>query len=94
MQIIGIDDPLRTQGNYNILWGEFEYGAALKQARAGLNGYKIVARDSDMRPTGGNMVELMEAHKRSLKGGAVNAQPPKSPSKRSESSKKRAPKEG
>ena len=71
---------------------EDHYGTALKQlVQEKLKGHKIIAHHEE-RPQGSNVVDLMDALKRSLKGGAEKAQPPKSPNKRSDTSKKRAPK--
>lgn len=71
---------------------EDHYGTALKQlVEEKRKGHKIVAHHEE-RPQGSNVVDLMEALKRSLKGGADKGEPPKSSNKRSESSKKRGPK--
>jgi DNA end-binding protein Ku len=51
---------------------EVSYGTALKQlVQEKLKGHKFVTRE--MRPAGGDVVDLMEALKCSLKGGAENA---------------------
>jgi DNA end-binding protein Ku len=74
------------------------YGTALKQlVQEKLKGHKIIAHHEE-RPHGGNVVDLMEALKRSIKGGAEKAKPAKSSAKRAgaeaSSSKKRSPKAG
>jgi DNA end-binding protein Ku len=77
---------------------EDHYGTALKQlVQEKLKGHKIIAHHEE-RPHGGNVVDLMEALKRSIKGGAEKAKPAKSSAKRAgaevSSSKKRSPKAG
>ena len=74
------------------------YGTALKQlVQEKLKGHRIIAHHEE-RPHGGNVVDLMEALKRSIKGGAEKAKLAKSSAKRAgaetSSSKKRAPKAG
>jgi DNA end-binding protein Ku len=61
------------------------YGTALKElVREKLKGHKIVARDAEVRPAGGNVVDLMEALRRSIE------QPASGKSKPARSGKKRA----
>ena len=61
------------------------YGTALKElVTEKLKGHKIVARESDTRPKGGNVVDLMEALRRSIE------QPAPGKTKPARSGKKRA----
>jgi DNA end-binding protein Ku len=74
------------------------YGTALKQlVQEKLKGHKIIAHHEE-RPQGSNVVDLMEALKRSLKGGTETAPPAKTSGKRAgaeaSSSKKRSKKAG
>jgi DNA end-binding protein Ku len=71
---------------------------ALKQlVQEKLKGHKIIAHHEE-RPQSGNVVDLMKALKRSLKGGTASAPPAKSSGKRAEAeaspSKKRSTKAG
>ncbi|AHB48167.1 Ku family containing protein [Hyphomicrobium nitrativorans NL23] len=71
---------------------EDHYATALKALiRDKLKGRKIVAREED-GPRGGNIIDLMEALKKSVRGGASGAEKPKKTARRSSPARRGAKK--
>jgi DNA end-binding protein Ku len=60
----------KKSGTFDPKKFEDHYGTALKElVQEKLKGHRVVAKETE-RPTGGNVVDLMEALKRSIEGAA------------------------